>query len=79
MLAPPEEPPLLLFSIKAALRSFFSESLTFLSFLPFSIDFNKSVLPFVDAGILVTGGGGGGPGTGGGGGGTISFVYYMII
>jgi len=51
-------------SIKAALRSFFSESLTFLSFLPFSIDFNKSLLPFVEGGgILATGGGGGGPGT----------------
>jgi len=70
---PPEPPPVLV-SIKAALRSFFSESLTFLSFLPFSIDFNKSLLPFVEGGGILATGGGGGAGTGGGGGGTIFFI-----
>ena len=52
-----------LVSIKAALRSFFSESFTFLSFLPFSIDFNKSLLPFVEGGGILATGGGGGAGT----------------
>lgn len=57
-------------SINAALLSFFSESLSLRSFLPFSIDFNKSFLPFEGGGIFTdTGGGGGGPGT----------IYCIII
>jgi hypothetical protein len=80
-IAPPPEPPLLLFSIRAALRSFFSESLTFLSFLPCSIDFNKSLLPLVEGGgiLAATGGGGGGPGTGGGGGTIFSYRINLLI
>jgi len=75
---PPELPPVLV-SIKAALRSFFSESFTFLSFLPFSIDFNKSLLPFVEGGGILATGGGGGAGTGGGGGGTIFLLINILF